>query len=132
MKRILLPIALFSTLALGVAGCGEGGANPTAPSAEITQSSAVAATADVRAEIVLSGLVRNLNWRAHTFTLVGRTAATGAPKLIHLNDRTAIMVGDRRVRARTLENGAAVEVHGVERDGDVLAVKIVITRRGGR
>jgi hypothetical protein len=132
MKRICIPAALLSILAMSAAGCG-GDGNPVAPSAAISQSDSAAATSDVRSESALTGLVTNLNWRARTFTLVaGRTGALGASRLIHFSDRTEFMTGDRRVRPRTLENGAAVEVHGSESGGEFLAAKIVVLRRRGR
>jgi hypothetical protein len=131
MKSILIPIALISTLAIGAAGCG-GEGNPVAPSAAISQADSAATTSDVRSESALTGLVRNLNWRARTFTLVGRADAQGASRLIHFSDRTVFMTGDRPVRPRTLENGASVEVYGSESGGEFLAAKIVVVRRRGR
>jgi len=131
MKSILIPIALISILAIGTAGCG-GDGNPVAPSATISQPDSAAATSDVRSETALTGLVRNLNWRARTFTLVGRADARGASRLIHFSDRTVFMVGGRTVRPRTLENGASVEVQGAESGDEFLAAKITVVRRRGR
>ena len=131
MKHILIPVALVSTLALGVSGCG-GDGNPVAPSTAISQPESVAATSDARAEILVAGLVRGLNWRARTFTVVGRADASGSTHLIRMSDRTTFTTGDRPVRPRTLENGASVEVHGVQGDSAILAVKIEIVRRRGR
>jgi len=130
MKKLLIPIAVFSTLALSAVGCG-GEGNPAAPSTAVSQPDA-AATSDVRAEVVLTGLVRGLNWRARTFTLVGRADGSGS-HLIRMNDRTVFTTGDRPVRPRTLENGASVEVHGVDAGAEVLAAKIeILRRRNGR
>jgi hypothetical protein len=130
MSRLVIPVALFSILAIGAVGCG-GEGNPAAPSSMVSQPDA-AATSDVRAEVVLTGLVRGLNWRTRTFTLVGRTDASGSTHLIRISDRTVFTTGDRPVRPRTLENGASVEVHGVAAGAEVLAAKIEILRRRGR
>lgn len=121
MRHIGMAVVITLAALLCVA-CGDT-APPASPSPAVTATASAESGAGATA-IGLTGLVRGLNLRNSSFSLVTRTKTYE----IRFDGQTQLWSGGAQVRATALKDGQTASIRGLDYGAHVQAVSISINR----
>lgn len=121
MRHLVVAITIvISTLVS--ASCGDS-TPPASPSPAVAATASAESTGGAAA-IGLSGVIRGLDLRNSSFSLLTR----GGTHQIRIDSRTQVWSGGAQVRAAALKEGQSVTIRGSDYGTHVVAVTISITR----